>query len=493
MKSLIAFIALLTLASGMAWATLSPETMSMTDISAAGIYYPANSGNFVNMRTALTNPPWPVTVGMLSNTTIIGGTQTGANVSGNNVTATTTGFTHTLADWLGTGPIQMQTTFTGSPSFNGGSWNFLYVPTDTATVGGAFLDTLKIISTQGTGMTGGRNVFEVFAQHNGTSGAGSTNRNYVGAAITSSANANDGGTGGAVLGAVFSLNPVATLQTGATNYAELSGGEVDVGIQTGASAYYKSGWSIVLQPNDAVQGSTFDCAICISSQGSTVGWKNGIQFGGMNGALPMASTGTLFDLQGSQTIANGVNLNGWTITGFAFESPGWSVSGTGVESALQLNTTGGTLGGTIGNTTTIAGLFGATSNNTGLRITNFRYGTGADWTTASTRVQEIVDASSFGYIEFNGPTTGAGGVALIAGSTGVSVSSFPAVTVSAPILLTATYTVGTLPTCNSGVIGFLAAVSDANSPTYNGTLSGSGAGATAHVMAYCNGTNWTAH
>jgi len=51
-------------------------------------------------------------------------------------------------------------------------------------------------------------------------------------------------------------------------------------------------------------------------------------------------------------------------------------------------------------------------------------------------------------------------------------------------------TVATLPTCNSGLKGLTMAVSDATSPTYNGTLTGSG---TVSVPVYCNGSSWTSH
>ena len=51
-------------------------------------------------------------------------------------------------------------------------------------------------------------------------------------------------------------------------------------------------------------------------------------------------------------------------------------------------------------------------------------------------------------------------------------------------------TVSALPTCNSALEGALAAVTDANSTTFNAALAGSGAN---HVMAYCNGSGWTVH
>jgi len=48
-------------------------------------------------------------------------------------------------------------------------------------------------------------------------------------------------------------------------------------------------------------------------------------------------------------------------------------------------------------------------------------------------------------------------------------------------------TVAQLPLCDSYNLGILRAVTDASSPTYNGTLSGGG---TSKVLAFCNGTNW---
>jgi hypothetical protein len=65
---------------------------------------------------------------------------------------------------------------------------------------------------------------------------------------------------------------------------------------------------------------------------------------------------------------------------------------------------------------------------------------------------------------------------------------FNAVTV-ATVLLTPK-TVATLPACASGLKGALVEVTDATSPTYNGTLTGGGSVA---IPVFCNGTAWTAH
>lgn len=50
------------------------------------------------------------------------------------------------------------------------------------------------------------------------------------------------------------------------------------------------------------------------------------------------------------------------------------------------------------------------------------------------------------------------------------------------------YTVATLPTV--GTAGRLAYVTDANSPTYNATVAGSGSSV---ILVFDNGTNWTCH
>lgn len=63
-------------------------------------------------------------------------------------------------------------------------------------------------------------------------------------------------------------------------------------------------------------------------------------------------------------------------------------------------------------------------------------------------------------------------------------------TISGITLSTATYTTSTIPTCNTAAKGQIVTVTDATSPTYNGTYSGSGA---VIVPVQCDGTNWKTH
>jgi hypothetical protein len=62
--------------------------------------------------------------------------------------------------------------------------------------------------------------------------------------------------------------------------------------------------------------------------------------------------------------------------------------------------------------------------------------------------------------------------------------------VSNGLVIPGSYNVGTLPTCSAGTQGAIAYVHDAVSPTYNAVLTGGGGTA---VLAFCNGSSWTAH
>ena len=63
-------------------------------------------------------------------------------------------------------------------------------------------------------------------------------------------------------------------------------------------------------------------------------------------------------------------------------------------------------------------------------------------------------------------------------------------TVSSGQAILPTYTVATLPTCNTAEKGAIAFVTDATTPTYNGSLTGSG---TVVVPVSCSGSAWTSH
>lgn len=134
-----------------------------------------------------------------------------------------------------------------------------------------------------------------------------------------------------------------------------------------------------------------------------------------------------------------------------------------------------------------------TANQQFVHISNF--GTLFDDGAGNTQFQvNNTVANAVDHIVITGAATG-GTPIIAAAGTDTNVSMTLQTKGSGVIFLQAVailghFTVGTLPACNGGIQGALAFVSDANAPTYNGTLSGGG---TVSVPAFCNGGTWTAH
>jgi hypothetical protein len=99
---------------------------------------------------------------------------------------------------------------------------------------------------------------------------------------------------------------------------------------SGASATRKYGWSIVLLSSDAVQGSLYDCGLCLSSLSNTgPGMRDGILIGNMNGNWPISTTGTIMSTTGPGTAAKGIDFTPTTFTGNAFSSTNFAVNSVG--------------------------------------------------------------------------------------------------------------------------------------------------------------------
>jgi hypothetical protein len=160
----------------------------------------------------------------------------------------------------------------------------------------------------------------------------------------------------------------------------------------------------------------------------------------------------------------------------------------------------------------IAGTFGF---NTTVGSTEFW--TGSAWqsgTSASFLGGVVPNASQFtasgtalsvtnnetigGTLGVTGATTLAGALTLSAAGTALAITNNATIggtlavtgVMSSGGVLLPVSTVGALPSCVTGLKGAIRAVSDATSPTYNGTLTGGGA---VSVPVYCNGSAWTAH
>jgi len=78
----------------------------------------------------------------------------------------------------------------------------------------------------------------------------------------------------------------------------------------------------------------------------------------------------------------------------------------------DLDINNGALGTTSGNTIEALRLTSTVSNASLLRFYHRRFANGSDWFTAATRIQQSIDGLNMGYIEFNGPTNGRGGIII---------------------------------------------------------------------------------
>jgi hypothetical protein len=249
-------------------------------------------------------------------------------------------------------------------------------------------------------------------------------------------------------GSLVTTNPYNPFQPGSTGALHLASG----GGATSSTKAYNPATGL----NDLVSG-TASYGLLISANGST--FNTGILF---DAAAINGADGT--DTGGA---ANAISMaRGHLI--------GWYATGNLQKFA-------------IGSSAKAADISGAlTWSNSGLTVQN---GGGA------MLFQMYPGASAVNGIGLISQTTGvAPQISAIGSDTNIDLQLVPqgtgAVKVTNRLQLLTTYTVATLPTCNAGLKATLAVVTDANAPTYNAPVTGSGA---VTIPVFCNGTNWTAH
>lgn len=203
----------------------------------------------------------------------------------------------------------------------------------------------------------------------------------------------------------------------------------------------------------------------------------------------------------SQGIELGTNVNGIQITGGFIGNGGSSSSDQGYGIYCAGNNSISVIGTDLSKYGTGTGEYFCGAGNV---ITQYKQSAIIPGTLAIG-----VSGSSVGSIAFNNatsgsitlqPTTGALGAvtATLPANTGTIAETNLAQTFTAIQTFDTTiklkgYTVAGLAAahpCNAGAEGSMAYVTDANSPTYNGALTGGGA---AKVPVFCDGANWTSH
>lgn len=163
----------------------------------------------------------------------------------------------------------------------------------------------------------------------------------------------DGGDARTKHGNFYAVSALTQAYAGATNLWGVSGGEIDVSLNAGASADYKSVLTLISVNSDAVQGTLFDAMLAFSRDNTTMtGWRYGIAFGRPDSTWPIDPAGALIGASppgsGPAVAANGVDFSPVSFSECAFRSKGFCVSPAGAVAA-----SGFSAGGAPGLTTTV--------------------------------------------------------------------------------------------------------------------------------------------
>lgn len=186
---------------------------------------------------------------------------------------------------------------------------------DGTSAGAGKVDALRIAHTfGGSTAKGGRHAIETFAIIISPTASDNPDRNYVGGAFTGLATSSDGGGVGTERGALFGVNGVGRLASGATNWLNVTGGEFNTECVAGSSVTYKSGIQICGFATDTVQGSAYDAMISLSRQVGGVVFRDGILFSEANGLSPVGTGSTLLRTQGAATCDSGVDIGSYLFT-----------------------------------------------------------------------------------------------------------------------------------------------------------------------------------
>lgn len=348
----------------------------------------------------------------------------------------------------------------------------------------------------GANAKGGRHGIESTLVLNQATSPTNFDRNYVGIQGVAVAYVSDNGTAPSPQGAVFGFSALGVLATSATNYLNLTGGEVNVGARTGTSVSYKSGLQICAMPDDVVKGSVYDVSLSLSNQAGAIGFDYGLMFSAANGAHPVSTTGTLIGTKGAATVAKGIDLSSYTISGSSFKATNVDINIGGIEigsiaavntPVLDFHSSGNNIdydsriiasGGSAtigrGNLNFLAASYGFSGSTIELGSTS----------TANTPVLDF--HSSGNNIDYDSRIIASGGSA----SVGQGALSFLAAICVLPTLrITATTVAGLLTPVSAGV-GGRATVTDATATLTAGIGAVVVGGGANIVPVFSDGTNW---
>jgi len=151
-----------------------------------------------------------------------------------------------------------------------------------------------------------------------------------------------------------------------------------------------------------------------------------IQGSNVTGAVTSATNAGTVTTASQPNITSVGTLSAVTISGtsnLASSSGYVAVGSTSQVNSFKFSQTGGSLGTSVGNQILHTTYYSTDSNADYLEITNTRYAAGADWTTAGSRLQQKVDSTWMGFIQFNGAVQG--GITFGTGTNTTSATSVP--------------------------------------------------------------------
>jgi hypothetical protein len=170
--------------------------------------------------------------------------------------------------------------------------------------------------------TGARETLATRTYFNAPTGPNNNSRNYVGqqaSVIVRSPDTVPGvgvlGTAGSYSGAFFAYNPYVIAKAGATNLLEIAGAEVNVGLQTGSSAKYRFGWSVVsFQQN---QGDSIDAAFEVGGSQDLAKWRTALAISdaSVHGGAGLSTDGQIIWVSGPVSCAWAFDLLNLTTSG----------------------------------------------------------------------------------------------------------------------------------------------------------------------------------
>jgi hypothetical protein len=212
------------------------------------------------------------------------------------------------------------------------AYNYFQIQTDQTGADSPFGEAIGhyIFMQTGGPLEGGSKVaLKAFLQHSVATPVNANKGDHGAIEATAYGTANDGGTALLAAGTLYGMSAAGISDSGATFLSVVSGGEIHADMRTGSSGNHRWGWSMVSAGN--VNGTISDAAIEIGGSPASAEWQNAIFMNGFHGGPALTTTGCVIcvDATNPQTIATGMDLAAYTITGNFLKSNGFLVSGSG--------------------------------------------------------------------------------------------------------------------------------------------------------------------